>query len=378
MKILLMSVKAGFGHHSTAAAIIEYFKERGHVCEMLDIFTYISKHLGNTIQDGYLISTKYLPKAYGKVYDILNKEEEPYDEHSVISMLSKVVTKKLIGYVEDAAPDLIIGTHSYAAVVMTILRDKGIVNCPLIGVVTDFTVHPFWESTDLDYYVIPDSQLTYQMNKKGIPSEKILPIGIPIRQIFAQKNSKEDARRRLSIDDKPTLLIMMGSMGYGNIRETLTEIDEFEMDIQLLVVCGSNEKMKELIDTTEWHKDIRSYGFVSNVNELMDASDLIITKPGGLTSSEAMAKGLPMIIMNPIPGQEDKNLVFLVNNGAAIAVNDVCTISEALYQLTAQDWRADLMRKSIEHIGKPNSTAKLYEFVMQEVFEKREPAPNRA
>lgn len=364
MNILLMSVKAGFGHHSTAAAIINYFEKHGHKCYMLDIFEYISESLGNMIQDGYLISTKYLSKTYGKVYDKLSRKDEPYDRLSVTSLVSNKITKKLIGCVTGFAPDIIIGTHSYAGVVMSILRDKGYADCPLIGIVTDFTVHPFWESTELDYYVIPDSLLTYQMNKKGIPKEKLLPFGIPIRQAFASKLDKTEARRRLGIGDKRTLLVMMGSMGYGNIYDSLLEMDAFDAEFQMIVVCGSNEKLFSFINEQAWQKDVYGYGFVNNVDLMMDASDVIVTKPGGLTTSEAFAKGLPMIAMNPIPGQEDKNLAFLVNNGAAIAVNSEYTISEALYQLLNEEWRVELMRESVRHIGKPDATARLYDFIM--------------
>ena len=364
MNILLMSVKAGFGHHSTAAAIINYFEKQGHNCYMLDIFEYISESLGNMIQDGYLISTKYLSKTYGKVYDKLSRKDEPYDRLSVTSLVSNRITKKLIGCVTGFAPDIIIGTHSYAGVVMSILRDKGYADCPLIGIVTDFTVHPFWESTELDYYVIPDSLLTYQMNKKGIPKEKLLPFGIPIRQAFASKLDKAEARRRLGIGDKRTLLVMMGSMGYGNIYDSLLEMDAFDADFQMMVVCGSNEKLFGFINDQAWQKAVYGYGFVNNVDLMMDASDVIVTKPGGLTTSEAFAKGLPMIAMNPIPGQEDKNLAFLVNNGAAIAVNSEYTISEALYQLLNEKWRVELMRESVRHIGKPDATARLYDFIM--------------
>lgn len=364
MNILLLSVKAGYGHHSTAKAIISQFEECGHKCEMLDIFDYINHHLGNTIQDGYLLSTKLIPRAYGLVYDKVNKREKPYSKRSVTSLLSNIITKKLLDFVEGFKPDVIIATHSYAGVVATLLADNYLSDCPTFGIVTDFTVHPFWESTRLDYYVIPDRMLTYQMNKKGIPTDKLLPIGIPIRKPFSQKADKHEARKALGIHECRTILVMMGSMGYGNIKETLEEIDNFNSELQLLVVCGSNKKMKEAIDESIWRKDVFCYGFVDNVDVMMDASDIIVTKPGGLTTSEAFAKGLPMITMNPLPGQEDKNLAFLVNNGAAIAVNSEFTIAEAMYQLLTEEWRIAHMRESVAHIGKPNATRDLYNFIV--------------
>lgn len=370
MKLLVMSVRAGYGHHSTGKAVIEQFEKHGYECEMLDIFDYINRHLGNSIQDGYLLSTKYLSEAYGKVYGRLTKKDEPYDKHSITAILSSLISKKLEKFVEEFNPDLVIGTHSYAGVVISILTKRQTIKCPTIGIVTDFTVHPFWESTFLDYYVIPDMLLSYEMRKKGIPDNKLLPIGIPIRSQFAAKTDKGEARKALNIEDKKTILVMMGSMGYGNMKKTLIEMDEYPADFQILCVCGSNKKVKAGIDEYSWRKAVYTYGFVDNVDVMMDASDFIISKPGGLTTSETLAKGLPMITMNPLPGQEDRNLNFLVNNGAAIMVNRTYTVSEALHQLLSCEWRAELLYESVKRLGKPNAAADLYEFADKNLLAK--------
>lgn len=370
MKVLLLSIKAGYGHHSTAKAIMEYFEANGHQCEMLDIFDYINHRLGISIQDGYLMSTKYIPKTYGKAYGKLTRKDEPYDPHSIVAVFSRFVSKRLEKYVRQYNPDLIIGTHSYAGVCISILADIGAISCPSIGIVTDFTVHPFWESTFLDYYVIPDELLCYEMQKKGIPKEKLLPFGIPIRKQFSVKKDKKLARRELGMKDMPTVLVMMGSMGYGNIKRQLDEIDECSSDFQIICVCGSNKKLKAAVDEYEWKKRVYSYGFVDNVDVMMDASDFIITKPGGLSTSEALAKGLPMIAMNPIPGQEDRNLSFLVNNGAAIMVNQNYSIADAVNIMFNCQWRRTLLQESVSHLGKPLATSDLYYFSCEKVLEK--------
>lgn len=341
---------------------MEYFEKNGHECHMLDIFDYINHRLGNYVQDGYLLSTKYLPKAYGKAYGKLSKKDEPYDRRSLMSFFSRFVSGRLEKFVRDFAPDLMIGTHSYAGVCMSLLEDSAVTDCPTVGIVTDFTVHPFWESTFLDYYVIPDSLLSFEMQKKGIAAKKLLPFGIPVRSQFSVKTDCGEARKTLGIKDIPTILIMMGSMGYGNIKTLLAEMDMSEHNFQILCVCGSNKKIKNAVDGLEWRKNIYTYGFVDNVDIMMDAADFIITKPGGLTASEALAKGLPMIILNPIPGHEDRNLNFLVNAGAAVTVNANYSISEALNLMFGCSWRKDLMRESVKHLGKPNAAADLYEF----------------
>lgn len=365
MKVLIISVKAGYGHHSTANALIECFSEKGIKCEMLDTFEYINPALADSIDNGYLFSTKYIPKLYGKAYDMLDKRDEKWDKYSPISVLSKIVSHKLKDYVEDYAPDIIIGTHSYACMLMTYLRDEKIVKCPLIGIITDFTVHPFWESTKLDYYVTADALLNNQMKKKGIGTEKILPIGIPVRKNFSEKKPKEEAREELKIDNKTTVLLMMGSMGFGNILREIEEIDKLDTDFQIICVCGRNKKMYKEISEHIWRKTVITLGFANNVDTLMDAADCIITKPGGLTSSEFLAKQLPAIIMNPIRGQEDRNTEFLVNNGAAIMVTKNFDLSEALYQVLNNSWRMEALKQSVQHLGKPNSTKDLCDFVIE-------------
>ncbi|MBQ7573851.1 MAG: glycosyltransferase [Clostridia bacterium] len=376
MKILLMSVKAGYGHHSTANAIIEKFTQNGHECEMLDIFDYINPHLGNTIQDGYLFLTKYLSVPYGKVYATMADIDTPYRKLSVTNIMSKYVSKKLQAYVRQYNPDLIIGTHSYAGVVMSIMREKRITDCPLVGIVTDFTVHPFWESTALDYYVIPDARLSYEMTRKGIAKEKLLPIGIPIRRRFETKMDRDTACKKLGIENKRTVLLMMGSMGYGNIKKTLLEIDECDEDFQVLCICGSNTRMKKAISKYSWKKNIMPYGFVDTIDEMMDACDVIISKPGGLTTSEALAKGLAMIMVNPIPGQEDRNLMFLLNNGVAMGVNDNYTMSDALHQLFGTSDRLYELKECVAKMGKPLATQNLYEFCEKNFFSKSQEIEN--
>lgn len=365
MKVLIVSVKTGYGHHSTAKAIIDYLTDKGVVCEMLDTFEYINPLLADSIDNGYMFSTKYFPETYGKAYDKFDRHDEKWDKHSPVTILSKIVSNKLKTYITDYAPDIIIGTHSYACMMMTYLREKGIVTCPLVGIITDFTVHPFWESTELDYYVIPNDLLKNRAIKKGIPNEKILPLGIPIRKQFATKIPKEGARNILGIENKTTFLVMMGSMGFGNIVKDLQSIDDLEEDFQILCVCGKNEKMKKEIESIRWNKKVIPYGFVDNVDVMMDASDIIITKPGGLTSSEFLAKKLPAIIMNPIPGQENRNTEFLVNNGAAIMVTDTFPLDEALFEMLESPVRMELFEKSVEVLAKPDATKNVCELAMK-------------
>lgn len=368
MKALILSVKAGYGHHSTGLAMKDCLNAHGIDCEMLDTLEYISRFLGEGVQDGYLIATKYLKEAYGRVYDTLDKKDEPPKSYSPEAMITKFLSKKLEKYMMDYAPDFVIGTHSYAAVLMTVLHKRGVLDCPTFGIVTDFTIHPFWESSKLDYYVLPDGLLTSAAEKKGISPSRVLPFGIPVRDQFAVKNDKDEMKEKLGLSEKPVVLIMMGSMGFGDMTGVIEACDRYDYDYQIVVICGNNDKAKRAIDDRHWSKNVRCLGFVGNVDEYMDTAELIITKPGGLTTSEAMAKGLPLILMNPIPGQEDRNMEFLVNSGAAMMISKTFPLESALYQFFEYPWRREIMEKAVSEIGKPDSTQRLYGFIREKVY----------
>ncbi len=330
MKFLILSVTAGQGHHQCAKAILNSFISNGHECEILDVYKYAFPPLGETIDKGYLLSTKYIPDIYGKFYKLA-------DEHdlgsTITTEMQRLIYKKVVDYIESFSPDAIICTHVYPSILITkAMKRKKLDPIPTIGIITDFTVHPFWQKTSLDAYIIPNELLGYQCSEKNIPPEKIYPFGIPISEKFSKKISKQEAKKALNIPDTDTILIMTGSMGFGNVPKLLKKIDSLSHNFQMLCVCGNNKKNYEEISSSAYSHEVFSYGFVDNIDIMMDASDFIITKPGGLSVSESLAKNLPMILVNPIPGQETRNLEFLLNSGLAMAVSETFPIEEAVYQ----------------------------------------------
>ena len=188
---------------------------------------------------------------------------------------------------------------------------------------------------------------------------------------------KQEAREALGLDPSlPTLLLMGGSMGYGTLAETIKDIDALDTPLQVICVCGRNEKAKAEIDAMQFQKKVLSFGFTDQISLLMDASDAIVSKPGGLTTSEALAKRLPMIICNPIPGQEDRNAEFLLNSGVALKVSKHSSLSDVVYQLFHDPTRVELMKQNIDLIRRPNATRDLVDAVFSLVAEKEaEKAP---
>lgn len=364
MKVLVLSVTAGQGHNSTAKAICAYFESIGCHAEMLDTMDYVSKILGETISKGYLMVASNAKLAYKSGYRLAELRKKSNSVFSPTRATGNAMAKKLLKYINSYDPDIILCTHVFPCIMLDVLKEKGTLRAKTIGVLTDFMFHPYWEeSTGLDYMVIPNEQLILQGLRKGFKNEQLLPFGIPIHPKFSQSAEKSQARADLGLDiNKRTVLFMSGGAGYGNIEKIVAAIDRVPFDFQLISVCGNNKDAKAKIDAMKTKKRVLNLGFVNNIDQLMDAADCIISKPGGLTTSEAMAKGLPMVIVNPIPGQEERNVEFLTNNGVAMAVTSTSTLEDVMYQLLANSHRIETMKNAIDIIAKPNSTKDICEF----------------
>lgn len=361
MKVLVLSVTAGEGHNSTAKALKKQLEATGHECEMLDIYLNASKGLYELISKGYLLAVDNLKRLYAKVYTALENRKKNPNDKGFSRYVNTLISGKTYQKICEYKPDVIIYTHVFAGMLVDVLKQRGELSIPCIGIVTDFVMHPFWEEvTRTEKIVIPNEMLIPFAMRKGFTQEQILPLGIPIDEKFSRIQDCAELRMKLGLDIfRKTVLIMGGSMGYGNIADTIRDLDKSEIDMQIICVCGNNIKAREEIDAMTTQKKLLNLGYVNNVDELMDAADCIVTKPGGITTSETLAKRLPMIICNPIPGQEERNAEFLQNNGAAIAVGGAFSLSDAVSMMFTNPKKAEAMRDCIELIRKPYSTANI-------------------
>lgn len=374
MKALILSISTGQGHHATGQAVSICFESMGVTCATLDAYEYVEPALKGLVSKGYLISTKYIPKISSKVYDLVVKKSKPMSDHSVGKMTNVFMAEELLGYLKEYRPDVVVCTHVLSAAMMSVLKERGEWDGIVAGIVTDFTLHPLWEECSfIDYYITPSELLEYQMRHKGLDISRMLPFGIPIREEFSQSMDRAEARRSLNLDEsKHTILLMSGSMGYGKIDQSLQKINELPMDFQIMVVCGNNKKMYRKIQKMQssLKKDVRVYGYVNNVHLMMDAADCIITKPGGITSSEALAKGLPMIMVNPIPGHEQRNAEFMLNNGLALYATKSFPVDEALFSLFRHPERVEDLRHTVALYGKKDAARTLCQFLIERVEER--------
>lgn len=366
MKVLILSISTGQGHHATGQALESAFEQNGIECEILDAYEYIEPILSYLVSKGYLLSATYAKKISSKLYDIAVKKTKPSKKYSVQRITNTIWASDLRKYIKETNPEVIICTHVLSSILVSIMKEKQWTEAISVGIVTDFTVHPLWEEASfLDYFVTPHELLGFQMQRKGLDNTKMLPIGIPIKEKFYKRTDQISARTQLGLDpNKNTILLMSGSMGYGKIDESIKRLERLDLDFQVIAVCGNNKKMYEKVKSLTTKKRFDIYGYVDNVDVMMDAADCIITKPGGITTSEAISKGLPMIMVNPIPGHEMRNVEFMLNNGLAIYATKSFPLDEAVFTLFNNPKRINILRSSIDLYKKQHSSKKLYDFLI--------------
>ncbi len=369
MKILLLTVTAGYGHHATAKALADLFQQRGAETKIVDVYEYISKVVRTAISQGYLLSSKYTPKLYREFYRVTSKNKIKLNRMNIVKIVNTLGAFKFEHFVDNFEPDAIVCTHVLAAHLVSQMKQRDMVSAPCIGVVTDYCIHPYWEDViNMEALVTASELITHTAVKRGIPEKRIVPLGIPIHPKFNRKITREEACAQLELDpNRHTILVMGGSMGYGNSCRLIQQITQIGIDFQILAVCGNNRRaynrLMHFRGEYDGNCDLRVMGFVDNVEVLMSASNCIITKPGGLTVSEAIAKGLPMILVNPIPGQEERNTEFLLNNGMALHVTKTFPLDDALYYLFHNPVRLRMIGETIRALGHPDASERLVDFV---------------
>ena len=364
MKVLILSVTAGYGHHATAQAIGDMLKNKGAEVDTLDVYAYISNLIKTTIDKGYLFSSKHMQTLYRLVYQLTENNGASYfsSAPSIINIINALGATKFAR---------VICTHVFAAQMVDELKKrKKLADIMTIGIVTDYTLHPYWEDVPRVQYIVTASELlTYRCVQRGVPRERILPFGIPVHPKFNLRLDRRAAAEELGIDpDMHTILLMGGSMGHAEHVKTIEKIVQIGMPFQMLVVCGNNKKMQMHVEKFAARYNgnciIRPYGFVHNVEVMMSASDCIISKPGGLTVSEALAKNLPMLLADPIPGHEERNVDFLVNNGMAALITKHFPVDEAVYELFTNPVRLETVRHTMKAVAHPDATERLADFVL--------------
>ena len=237
----------------------------------------------------------------------------------------------------------------------------------LISIITDFNIHSSYINDYTDYYVIHHENLISIMKDFGIPKNKILPFGIPVRKEFSMELNKDELIGKLKLNNINTVIVMGGGLGLGSINKIVKEIDRKFNNIQVIAVAGRNKKLETKLKKLNTKNNLIVYGFINNIHELIEISDVVITKPGGVTIAEVLCREKPIIIFSPIPGQESDNAEFLLNNGVAVTTSDVTKIPLLINQILENNIRRESMRKLSAYLKKPFSAKNLVEFVINNI-----------
>ena len=333
MKILILSCNTGEGHNSCAKALQIAMQRRGITCEIQDTLALVSEGLSQRVGDAYLFSTRgslfeFVYKFGGFVSDNIDAWQ------SLVYGANRLYAKKLYDYIKNHHIDVVVCVHLFPAEAITALKRNMLLDVPSYFIMTDYTCIPFLQETDLDYYIIPHEHLIEEFVEKGLPREKIVPIGIPVdEKKFSTRLPQPQARAQI-IDsifnsnlrlDGNWYLVMSGSMGFGNVEHLIKQlIKEIRPEDSIICVCGYNEGLlRSLQEQFAEQQQVCLLGFTNLVSVLMDASDVIFTKPGGITSTEAIVKNIPLIHTHPIPGLENHNAHFFHQHGMSYFTTDI-------------------------------------------------------
>ena len=347
LKAIIFATKMGGGHMAAAHATAHALKLRGCDAKVYDFLTLTGRHTSDIVGDAYIKLVRRSPRAFGKIYRAGQFIGTPRLK-SIVYFANTLYASRLTEYIRGEAPDVILTSHIFAAQALTHLRNTHVYLPPTIGIMTDYTCAPFWEETDLDAYITPHPLLDSEFVKKGLPQEKLHPLGIPVDPMFKACDDIRQAKCEQGIDpDKKHLLIIGGSMGAGNLPEVVDTLSD--MDAQISVVCGNNEDLrKHLSSRFDGSKHIRILGYVSPMFPLMSSADVILSKSGGLTSTEIMTMRKPFIVINPIEGVETRNAEFFESLGTAEYARNDNDIRKDVQHLLSDEEACAQMRAAQE------------------------------
>ncbi|MCX7841937.1 MAG: UDP-N-acetylglucosamine--LPS N-acetylglucosamine transferase [Clostridia bacterium] len=366
MKVLFLSASTGSGHIRAAEAIIETIFEGYPDSESLvvDSLKYINPLVDKLVVGGYLTAVRSSPKIYKKIYE---KTESNEIICNISKALNMVFSLRIYNLVKETKPSAIVCTHPFPLHMLSAFKRKALANIPIISVITDFVSHSFWINSHSDIYIVANEYLQYDLKERGIPSHKVFPYGIPVSQDFIIQRSRCMILKELELEDRFTVLVMGGSLGIGDIVDTFKALLCVQRDIQIVAVCGQNHRLKKELESmsTDTVKSVKILGYTNNISDLMEISDLIITKPGGMTAAEALVKQLPMLIISPIPGQEEGNADFLVKSGAAQRLDGTDNISSVIEKMFDNPLLLKGMRQSAAAMSKPSASKDIARLIYQ-------------
>ena len=350
MKVLILSCNTGGGHNSCAKAVGTELLKRGHTYETDDALQYVSKGTSRFVSNWHVRFYRYFPRLYNKGYQYAEEHPASFDEASAACRILRRGCKRLRASIASGGYDAVVCVHLFPALMLTFIQRERPLPIKTMFIATDYTASPSCDRMRLDTCVIPDKALADEFIKNGVQPDTIAPCGIPVRGELYACLPNEAAKKAVGLEPSHRHLLMMtGSMGCGPM-EQITELlaNSLPAEYDVTVACSSNRQLLRRLERRFADKpNIHIRGFISDVSAMMDSADLFLTKPGGISTTEAMVKGLPMVLVNVVGGCETPNLEFFVSHGGAVTADTPEAIAARCKELLQNDAERLIMRQSL-------------------------------
>jgi len=364
-RILILSASAGAGHVRAAEAIEKAIIQMSAAREVrhVDTLDYTNRVFRNLYSKAYLEMVNSAPDVLGWLYDYL---DQPWKNERRRLALDRLNTRPFVKLLEQYQPEMTICTHFLPAEIISWLKAKRRLASRQAIVVTDFDIHAMWLCHHYEQYFVALDETRVHLEKLGIPPEKITVSGIPIDPVFAELKDKRMMRDKHALKaDRTTILVSAGGFGVGSIEHVIKSLLELRHAAQVVAIAGRNEELRERLQALgcglppESQVDVRVVGYTTEMDEYMAAADFMLGKPGGLTTSEALAKGLVLVIVNPIPGQEERNSDHLLEEGVAIRCNNLPALAHKIDRLLDDPQRLAVMRENVSSMARPRAACEI-------------------
>ena len=371
-KILILYAKYGGGHYSAANAIQKHLDNTYNVeTELIDFMEYANKVLNSITTKAYNKMAKDTPRLWGKIY----AKSQRGILGGISTSANKLLSSKINKLLKQTNPDIVVSTHPFSSQMVSYLKQKGKISCKLVTVLTDFAPHDQWligHKFTNDFCVSNEKMQKYLL-RYGINKEKIHVTGIPLSDKFLEAFDKSKIFKEFELNENNPVILFFGGGEFGLGKSTNLQILNALIHnlptYQIIAISGKNKKMNEkfneLVKNANATNRVKVFDYTNKVPELMSISSLVVTKPGGLTTSESLASGLPILIINPIPGQEEENAEFLENNHVGVWLKNTDNIDEFIQNLFSDDTKLKNMKENTKLVAKKNSTSDICKIIME-------------
>jgi processive 1,2-diacylglycerol beta-glucosyltransferase len=371
---LIFSASIGNGHNQAAKALQEEFEKNGYTCEIIDTFKLISPAFHKIVLESYLQILKFSPIVWEKLYQ--HTEEHPW--FMLMDKFGTFFMERLYSIVQKHKCTSLISVHPFSTAVLSKLKRKKNLDIPLYTVITDFVMHPAYIRNEVDGYFTASDHLDFFANLYNIPITKFYSTGIPICSIPSLKKPKWKVKHELQLDpEKKTILIAGGAIGLTKFTKILKTLNAIEDKLQLVCITGHNKKAKAKIEQLESNHEIVSTGFTNRFTDYLRASDVILSKAGGLTMAESLACETPILIHQPVPGHEEQNAQYLMNYGAAVKAEICEEIPVILEHILFNERYYKAMVQNIKKIQKPYAAKEIISEISKCANYKKEATTNQ-